>query len=168
MQNILNKYSIQYFYHFTDISNLESIKKYGLFSLSEIAKQQIKVNICGGDELSHSLDSQNGMDKYVHLAFNTDHPMLYRAIQRGQIQNPIWLKINTRIMFENGAKFTNDVANKLGIFPYKINAIEKYLDLEVLFKWTDWTDKDIQIRLQKARKSELLIPNHIPSSYISW
>ncbi len=164
MKNFIKKYNIKYFYHFTDINNLESIRKYGLFSLSEIQIRGIYVAIFGGNEWSHNADSRFGVDKYVHLAFDTNHPMLYFAQKENRINNPIWLKINTNIIFKDGVKFTNDVANKFGITPYNINEIENYLDCKALLINPIWKSEEYQ----NARRSELLIPNHIPSAYISW
>ena len=82
--------------------------------------------------------------------------------------NPIWLKINTNIIFQDGVKFTNQVANQSDSNLYDLSEIEEILDTEVLFTRTDWTNLEIQKRLKKARKSELLIPNQIPISHISW
>ena len=69
MQNFLSKYNIQYFYHFTDKSNLESIQEKGIFPLSEIKQQNINP-VFGGNDWSHKTDVRFGVDKYIHLAFN--------------------------------------------------------------------------------------------------
>ena len=168
LEDFLKKYEIKYFYHFTDISNLKSIQENGLLSLSETKNRDIDVTIFSGNNWSHQADDRFGVDKYVHLAFDINHPMLYIAQKENRINNHIWLKINTDIIFKDGVKFTNQVANKLNTKLYNLFEIEDFLDSEVLFTRTDWTNPQIQKRLQQARKSELLIPNQIPISYISW
>jgi len=162
MQNFLNKYNIQYFYHFTDKSNLESIQKNGLFSLANIQEQNLNV-VFGGNDWSHQADFKTGLNKYVRLAFNMNHPMEYRARQDNRIKNTIWLKIDTKIIFQEGVKFSNEVSIKSGTKIYDISDIQKDLDSETLFVPPfDWSSQ----KYKDANKSELLIPHHIPTSFI--
>ena len=162
MQGFLKKYNINYFYHFTDKSNLESIKEHGLLSLKLIKEKQLNP-IYGGNDWSHDADERIGMDSYVHLSFDMNHPMLYNAKNNGQIKNSIWLKINASILLNPNVKFTNDVANKSGVSDYDISEIETHLDCKTLFSSRpDWSSKEYK----KVRRSELLIPNCIPASFI--
>ena len=51
-------------YHFTPSSNLESIKKRGLLSLSCLIQEGIEYN-SASNNLSHSLDREYERDNYV-------------------------------------------------------------------------------------------------------
>jgi len=116
MNTVLARYNINCIWHFTDRSNLESIKKYkGLLSLRELERRGIEILVPGGNELSHGLDKEKGLHKYIHLAFIDDHPMLYRAKQEGRIKDPIWLKIDASILLDKGVRFCADISNKSGI-----------------------------------------------------
>ena len=43
---------------------------------------------------------------------------------------------------------------------------KQLIDFEVLFTRTNWRDAAIQLRLQQAEKSEILVPDHIPLAFI--
>lgn len=162
MQDLLKKYNINYFYHFTDKSNLESIEEHGLLSLKLIKEKKLNPTY-GGNDWSHDADKRIGMDSYVHLSFDMNHPMLYFSKKENRVKEHIWLKIDKSIIFMENVKFTNDVANKFGINPYDICEIEKHLDCQSLFaNRPDWKSEEYQ----KARRSELLIPNYIPINLI--
>lgn len=56
-KEILDKYHINKFYHFTDRSNIESIlKNGGLYSWEDCLKKNIYIPHPGGSELSRNLD----------------------------------------------------------------------------------------------------------------
>ena len=65
LQELLIKHGIKYLWHFTDMSNLESIKKNSLLSLEKIELRNIDVTCFGADELSHSLDRASGLVIYL-------------------------------------------------------------------------------------------------------
>ena len=65
-KEILEKYQIKRFYHFTDRSNIESIiKNGGLYSWGDCQKRGIYVAHPGGSELSHELDSQQNLAECI-------------------------------------------------------------------------------------------------------
>jgi hypothetical protein len=149
---------INSFWHFTDASNLESIKKYGLKSLWEIKRNNIKVNRFGGNELSHFLDYYTDLASYVHLAFIDDHPMYYIAKKEKRIINPVWIKIDINILSKKECYFCTTVANKIGANLYTFDKI-KELDLNKMFHW----DFDIK---KEARKAEILVKGNIEPYFI--
>ena len=160
MKTILEKYKINAFWHFTDKSNLELIKEHkGLLSLGELERRGFKIPISGGNQWSHDADKIKGVQEYVHLAFIREHPMLYIAKQEGRIPNPVWLKIDSSVILEEGVCFTSDVSNKTGVSTLQPEEAKKAIDFDVLFSRTDWKNPDIQARRQNAKKSEILIPN---------
>ncbi len=163
MKTILDKYKIDVIWHFTDKSNLDSIKEHqGLFSLDELEKRKINIPIPGGNDLSHNADRIKDLKKYVHLCFIDDHPMLYRAKEEGRIIDPIWLKIDSSILTEDNVRYTSEVSNKSGVPILQAKEAMEKIDFEVLFTRTDWKDESIQERRKAAKKSEILIPNFVP------
>lgn len=164
LKTIIKKYSIEFIWHFTDKSNLALIKKHGLLSLSEIERRGIEIPICGGNEWSHGVDKQKGLDKYVHLSFTDDHPMLYVARNReeNRIIKPIWLKIAVSIILEDNVKFCCEVSNKSGAEIIDAVRAKDEIDFEALFTYLDWNDPENKRRRQEAVKSEILVPKMIP------
>ncbi len=154
----LNRHDINSIWHFTDISNLESIAKYGLLSLHEILEKSIDARF-GADSLSHSLDRRYGLDEYVHLAFIKDHPMYHNALKRGSIQHAIWIELDLKILLDDNVKFSDEVANKSGVKPFDHTRVEEKIDFNKMFHKDFWTRVE-------ARKAEIMIPDKIDIRYI--
>lgn len=166
LQEVLNYYGIDKIWHFTDRSNLSSIKKYGLLSLNLIEKYDIDVSCFGANAFSHHLDRGYGLDKYIHLSFIDEHPMCYCKKLSGEIPNPVWLIIDASVLFAENACFATDVANKTGVVCHEMKDLASVADLEVLWERTDWRDEEIKQRRLSAKRGELLIPNQIKPEYI--
>lgn len=163
MKSIIQKYSkFDGIWHFTDRSNIELIKEHGLLSFAELETRGVQIPAPGGNEWSHDADKINNLDKYVHLTFIDEHPMLYRAKEDGRIKNPIWLKIDVSVILIENVLFSADVSNKSGVNLLTAEQAAIEIDFEVLFTYMDWRDPVIQARRQNAKKSEILIPNMIP------
>lgn len=153
-------------YHFTDASNRPSIKKHGILSSEERQNKNIKPDFCGGNERSQDADISKGITNYVSLSFTKDHPLCYLAKCAGRLPNPIYLKICLEVLLIDGVMFANGVANANATYlmPMK-KALEKNeIDLDVIYKETDWKDPVINNRLQTARKTEILVPNCVPQT----
>ncbi len=161
LQDTLDFYHIDKVWHFTDRSNLHSIKKHGLLSLNLIDCMGLEVPCFGADELSHDLDRHYGFDKFVHLSFIKEHPMCYVKKQSGSIPNPVWLAIKASVLFDANALFSTDVANKTGVPNYDINQLDKKADLEVLWGKTDWKNSEIKQRRVSAKRGEIMVPTMI-------
>jgi len=155
LQQILKQHSITSVWHFTDLSNLNSIKEYGIASLEMIEKQKIEVSRFGADELSHKLDKRYGLDGYVHLAFTDDHPMYHIAKNRGTIKRGIWLEIPVSEILKDDVLFCDAVANKNHATLYNKHEIANNIDFETLLYGTDFESR------KNARKAEILIPGRI-------
>lgn len=167
MKSILEKYKFDSIWHFTDKSNIQSIKKNnGLLSLGELQRKGIAIPTPGGNQWSHDADARKGVQEYVHLAFLDDHPMLYAAKQDGRIREPVWLKINSVILLGPGVRFTKDVSNKAGVQLLTSEEAAQQIDFEVLFTYMNWKDPENHARRRLALKSEILIPKHIPLNMI--
>lgn len=155
LHEILIKYGIKHLWHFTDISNLNSIQKNSLLSLEKIESKKIDVTCFGADELSHSLDRASGLDKYVHLAFLPDHPMYHVKKREKVITRPIWLQIDINVLCQEDVYYSNEVANSSNAKLFKANQIEDMIDFEKLMHPVDFKSK------VTARKAEILIPNQV-------
>lgn len=162
MRMTLENYDADGIWHFTDRSNLASIKDHGLCSFAEMKRRGIEIPASGGNEWSHEADERKGLHEYIHLVFVTDHPMLYHAKQERHIRDAVWLKISLSVLDESGVLFSSDVSNKTGVPILDAEQAKAGIDFEVLFEFMDWSDPEILLRRNEARKSEILVPNFIP------
>jgi hypothetical protein len=153
------------FFHFTDASNVDSIRANGLLSMREIRKRQL-VHTPGGNQLSQDLDIHHGMDAYVHLCFRRQHGMAHRATQDGRISDLRWLDISPDVLSISGILVTLDNAVKNDTPAIPLEEAINRIDVEVLYTRTDWHDADIQARMKRVERYELLIPNGVPPAYI--
>lgn len=128
------------------------MKHRGLFSLQEIRERKIPVSVFGGNEWSHETDKIKGVDRFVHLCFINDHPMLFKARNECRIVNPVWLALNSEVIFLEDAKFTTDISNKSGVNILTSEEAAEEIDFEVLFTRTNWSQP----------KSNLTYENNIP------
>jgi len=162
MKTILEKYRCDSVWHFTDRANLESIREHGLLSFAEARKRRVNISIRGGNELSQNLDSRYGLDRFVHLTFIPNHPMLYRACESGRIQNPLWIKIDSSVILSKDTQFCAGVSisNDAPILDAK--QAKTAIDFEVLFANRPWENSALKPKWDEVRKSEILVPNFIP------
>jgi hypothetical protein len=153
------------FYHFTDKRNLDSIRKHGLLSTSELKRLNIFNGVHpGGDEASLHSDEMNGTDQYVCLCYTASHPMCYRAQQRGL--DPVYLGINPQIIKANGVMLTNAPSNQNGIAKLPAGNALGDLDFDVLYNRTEWGIPEVYARRQAAEKYEILVPKRVTTDYI--
>jgi len=162
MERLKRYLASKWLFHFTDPRNLASIEQHGLLSVQQLARQAIVPPAPGGNQWSHDADARIGMDGYVHLCFCDQHPMEYRARQDGRIGAATFLRVLPAVLDIPGVMFADDVANKVGVAIRPLAEADEVLDLEVIFKRTDWKDPAVQTRLQRARKYEILVPDHVP------
>lgn len=104
--NHLRAHGVTCFYHFTDVSNLMSIRKYGgLYSWYYCEQHDIEIPDAGGDFQSRGLDRRQGLEDYVRLSFCSDHPMAWRKTQEGS--NLVLLKIKIDVAAFKDTQFSN-------------------------------------------------------------
>lgn len=164
MQAVIQKYAkFDAVWHFTDRANLESIQAHGLLALAETRRRNIAIPVPGGNAWSHDADRKKGLDRYVHLAFIRDHPMLFVAQNyESRILNPVWLKIDLSVLSHDGALFAPGIAYAKDMPLLTAEEAATQFDFEALFAYLDWNDPEVQRRRQAAKKSEILVPNCIP------
>lgn len=153
-------------FHFTDIRNLQFIKEHGLLSLAELNRRSIEIPAAGGNQWSHDADYRMGLDEYVHLCFFNQHPMEFIAKRDGRINESVFLKINPIVLQWEEVKVTLEVANKSGTKLLTLAQAMEEIDSEIICKWTDWSNPDVQERRQIAKKYEVLVPKIIPIEFI--
>ena len=161
IKDIIKNERVMYFYHFTDIKNIPSIKRHGgLYSWYYCKTHNITIPIQGGDEKSKELDLRYGLEDYVRLSFCDDHPMAFRLQQNGN--ELVLLKIKIDVALFKETLFSD------------INAADKnhthggeYEDLQnINFAATKrhfvrHTDDDF-----KPHQAEVLVKTFIPLNYI--
>jgi hypothetical protein len=154
----------RWFIHFTDKSNIPSIKTHGILSTREVRRLGMNVNF-GGNQWSQDQDKATGMDGYVHLCFKTGHPMEKRAVDDGSIKQMVHLKVSPEIIRLPEVLLTDDVSNKGGVVTGKPADMLDKIDLDVLYTYMLWQGEILE-RLKKAEKCEILVPKVVLPEYI--
>jgi len=155
---------LKHLFHFTDRRNLASIQATGgLFSYARLREMGIEIPAPGGNEWSRDADARGGMDRYVHLCLKNEHPMEYHAKREGRIKSSIFLSIHTDTLQFEGVRFTAGVSNKGDVEPCSMEEAMKIIDFDMLNEgWKNYRDPEIQSRLQRVKKYEILVPDHVP------
>ncbi len=155
-----------YLYHFTDESNFEQIDKLGLVSKERMRKEGWWPNKTGGNEWSHDQDRARGIDPFVSLCLTSNHPMKYLAQKDGRLPNPKYLMISPDVLKIPDVRIAFGVANKNDTLILPLSDALPHLDIEVIYTRTNWSDPDVQSRLQAAEKMEVLVPHGVPKDLI--
>jgi hypothetical protein len=108
LQKVLQNNNITILYHFTDHSNLKSIKENGgLYSWYYCDKNNIVIPMSGNSSLGRKLDSEFGLEDYVRLSFIKDHPMKYVAMKEGRITRPYLLNVSIEVCYFENSRFSD-------------------------------------------------------------
>lgn len=153
--------NIDFFYHFTSLKNIETIKELGgLYSWYYLKLHNIDIPMQGGAELSQQLDIRSSVANYVHLSFCESHPMAFRLTQAGE--DIVVLKISTEVALLDGTMFSDmnavdsNATRALGLVGLQnVNfeaTKEKYL-----------TSDD---PLFKYKQAEVMVKTCVPNKYI--
>jgi hypothetical protein len=162
-QKTLNDNGIEKLYHFTDIANLDSIRKHeGLYSWHYSQKNNIKIDRPGGNQLSRNLDTAKGLQNYVRTSFVKHHPMMYSAQKEGRILNPIILEIDPEIMFFDNTLFAPKNAAKNGTIASGSIEMLKSINFEILKR----NYFDLDSAQKPYYQAEVLTLQSIPIKYI--
>ena len=105
----LRQNGIKKLYHFTDASNVASIKQHGLMSASNLIESAISSTM-NSDEASRSLDARANLENFVRLSFCAKNPMMYVAYKEGRISEPTLLEIKLEVVSRPGVQFTDSNA----------------------------------------------------------
>lgn len=156
-------------YHFTERANVPSLKKHGILSLREIHARGLAAatKFCSSAE-SRSIDQKRGLDQYVRLCFAHEHPMEYRARERGDMVDPVFVHVDVGVLDLPDVLVASGVPYQAGVQIYPLEEAIETLDFEVLFTWMDWHVPEISHRRQSALKYEILIPKRVDPGFILW
>jgi hypothetical protein len=80
--------------------------------------------------------------------------------------DPIYLEIDPKVIKLPNVMITNAPSNQTGIVPVAAAAALDGLDLDVIYKRTEWSNAEVQARLQAAEKYEILIPGSLAKQRI--
>ena len=75
----LRQKGVTFLYHFTDEANIESIRKNGLMSASNLINSAITSKM-NSDVTSRSIDASVNLENLVRLSFCADNPMMHVAL----------------------------------------------------------------------------------------
>ena len=100
----LRDHAITTLYHFTDASNLESIRKNGLLTCKKLHEMKLSAKTNSSD-LSRKLDARKGLSDFVRLSFCKKHPMMYIALREERISVPVVLEIKLEVVSRPGVLF---------------------------------------------------------------
>lgn len=156
----LQQSGVTCFYHFTDRSNIESIRRNGgLYSWVYCDEHNI-TGKQGGSGQSQSLDVRHGLQDYVRLSFCDDHPMMYRLGMDGY--NLVLLKIDIEVATFETTRFSTinatDNRQENGTTLQDL----KRVDIRATQRhYIPREDEDF-----KPHQAEVLVKTFIPSRYI--
>ena len=151
-------------YHFTDRSNLQSIKQNGgLYSWHYLLNNNIAINRPGGDNLSRMLDSRHGLQNFVRTSFCKDHPMLYIAKKDDRIDNAVILEIDPIVVTLYDTMFSNENATKNGHLKGATFEDLERIDIGICKqpKYYNLSDED-----KSYYQAEVMVLEFIPAKYI--
>lgn len=160
-QIFFNSKGIDSLYHFTDVSNLESIiKNGGLYSWKGLENIRINASL-SSNELSRQLDTQRNLQNYIRLSFTDYHPMSTK-VEKEDGKNLVWLKIDLDVALWENTLFSD------------INATDNNVTVNGDFDFLKTLDFDIfrqrynnlDILEKKKYQAEILVKDFLPIKYI--
>lgn len=164
--NVLQENGIKYLYHFTDKSNIPSIKRYGgLLSWYYCKTQGIRISRPGGGDVSRQLDESRNLQDYVRLSFTKEHPMKYIAIKDGRIQNPVNLIIDIKAACIKSTLYSNKNAT---IKREPVNIGSTIDDLKQIHFESVKVQKhfDLDENERSFFQAEIMVKTFLPKEYI--
>jgi len=169
-QKILHENGIAGFYHFTDRSNLKSIKKNGgLFSWYYCDLNRIEISMPGGNLGSRQNDTINGKKDFVRVAFNKEHPMLFIAQSDGRISQPVWLDIDIEVAYFEHTEFSDKNAAAFSSYAPVIGKEIQHLSnirFDILMKAERVKHYNLLDNEKPYNQAEVLVKTWIPIEYI--
>lgn len=163
--SILDEKGIGRLYHFTDVSNIESIKRYGLISNRTIRESNFHVKY-SSTASSRNADTQMGLDDFVRLSFVKTHPMLYTAMT-SQGVHPVIIEINPLIALMPQVYFSDKNALRTGA-----NIGDTYADLnKVRFDIVLGSKAyyDLSLEEKRSYQAEILVKERIgPEFFLNY
>jgi len=163
-QQILKENNITTLYHFTDSSNINSIQQNGgLFSWYYMENNGLQIPTPGGDGFSRQLDRRKGLQDYVRLSFNKNHPMMYVAQRDGRITNPKILEIDPKVIYWSTSKYSDRNAADNSAEIGKNISDFRNISFHIATR-NNYIEDEFERKLGQA---EVLIKTHLPIDFIN-
>lgn len=164
LQKVLQENNITILYHFTDHSNLKSIKENGgLYSWYYCDKNNIVIPMTGNSTLGRSLDLEFGLEDYVRLSFIKDHPMKHVAMNEGRITRPYLLKVSIEVCYFENTRFSDmNAADRRHTNGDSVDFLSS-LRFDLFHK----SYFDLNPIEKKQHQAEVLVKTWIPAEYIT-
>ncbi|MDR2653507.1 MAG: DUF4433 domain-containing protein [Prevotellaceae bacterium] len=161
-QQVLIRNGITTLYHFTDRTNISSIKKHGgLYSWYYCDKHDITISYPGGDELSRQLDIRYNLQDFVRLSFCNDHPMMWRLQQNGR--NLVTLEVKVDVSYFKNTCFSDiNATDSDHTHGSNLQDLKRIDFMAVKRKSVSREDADF-----KTHQAEVLVKTCIPLEYIT-
>ena len=156
---VLRRYGCLTLFHFTDASNVESIRKHGLLSASSITKQEI-VSTMNSDDLSRTLDQACGLQDYVRLSFNANNPMRFVAVKEKRISKPVIVVIKLEVVSRSGVLFSDCNATRKEAV---ISPRPEVVRFDVVKASNQF---QVKHSLRHLYQAEVLVPSPLPPEFI--
>ena len=168
----MDERGIDKLYHFTDISNIESIVQHsGLFSWRSAEDLGINIPKPAGIGIGRQLDVIKGLAYYVRLSYNKNNPMRYVALKEKRIDRTVFLEVDPIVMLLENTLFTEANATKNDVFAF--NQLDKLMDLFIYKKMLYDEDGNVnEIEFQELNannvlsSAEILVHKHVPLEFI--
>ena len=156
---ILRFHNILHLFHFTDSANLNSIRRSGLMSASNLQQFSIPSRM-NSDELSRKLDSRAQLQNYVRLSFCSNNPMMHVAKKEGRISDPVLLQIKLEVVSRPGVLFSDCNAVRRGAI---ISQRLDHIHFDIVKAGSAFA---IPPALRHFYQAEVLIPSPLPPHLI--
>ena len=155
----LRNKGIDRFYHFTDVANLESIRKHGLMSASNLQANSL-TSVMNSSELSRKLDRSKGLQGYVRLSFNNNNPMKYRAVQEERVTQVVMLEIKPEVVSRPGVLFFDSNAVRVGAIQ---STSPEIVHFDVVTAPSHYA---VEEKMRAYYQAEVLVPSPVPPHLI--
>ena len=146
-------------YHFTDAANIESIRKTGLMSASDLESKAIS-SVMNSDKLSRDLDKSKGLENYVRLSLNANNPMKYVAQRQKRISKPVMLQIKLEVVSRTGVLFSDCNATRRDAITSNSPDIIRFDVVKAKSQF------DVEKHLVHFYQAEVLVPSPLPPDLI--
>jgi hypothetical protein len=151
--------SIKSLFHFTDVSNLDSIRENGLLTWKKLDERKISSKM-NSSELSHKLDTNKGLVDFVRLSFCKKHPMMYTALKEKRISTPVVLEIKLEVVSRPGVLFCESNATAKAA---KASESPRVIRFEVV---QAPSQLHVHVSQRPFYQGEVLVPDCIPPHLI--
>jgi len=156
---ILQAHGIVSLFHFTDSSNLVSIRKHGLLSASALQDQLINAKM-NSDEASRKLDVRLGLENYVRLSFNASNPMKFVATKHKRIGDVVTLKINLGVVLRPGVLYCDCNATRKEAVKSESPIVVHFDVVRAISQF------EVPLKERRFYQAEVLVPSPIPPEFI--